>query len=107
MRRPARNIWDTRIQCVCGAITARGKESVEIYASGCTAQVSISPPRIAINPNRLYPIEQTIMEAGRFTVNVMASKDLEREIDFLRPPPLVTSQINATKATAHLHSSLR
>jgi len=83
MRIPARNIWDTRIQCVCGAITARSEEGVEIYASGCIAQVSISPPRMAINPNRLYPIEQAIKKAGRFAINVMASRDLERALELV------------------------
>ena len=83
MRKPARNIWDTRIQCVCGAITARSEEGVEIYASGCIAQVSISPPRMAINPNRLYPIEQAIKKAGRFAINVMASRDLERALELV------------------------
>lgn len=46
--------------------------------SGNFGQVSLSPPRIAINPNRLYPIEPAIRQAGRFAVNVMpvTSKDV-------------------------------
>ncbi|MFQ5850245.1 MAG: Gfo/Idh/MocA family oxidoreductase [Candidatus Binatia bacterium] len=83
MRRSARNIWDTRIQGVCAAITARSKLGVEVYHSGCVAQVSISPPRIAINPNRVYPIEQAIKQTGRFAINVMGTGDLARALELV------------------------
>jgi predicted dehydrogenase len=39
--------------------------------SANTGQVSLSPPRVAINPNRLYPVEPAIREVARFAINVM------------------------------------
>jgi predicted dehydrogenase/flavin reductase (DIM6/NTAB) family NADH-FMN oxidoreductase RutF len=72
MRWPARSIWDTRIQCVCGVISARGEAGVEIYMSGTFGQIGLSPPRVVINPNRLYPIEPAVRAAGRFAISVVA-----------------------------------
>ena len=74
MLESARNIWDTRIQCVCGIIVARDTSGIEIYFSGNFGQVSLSPPRVAINPNRLYPIEGIIRRTGLFSINVISGK---------------------------------
>lgn len=73
MRLPARNIWDIKIQCVCGIISARDGNGVELYLSANFGQASLSPPRVIINPNRLYPIEPIIRREGRFAINVMAA----------------------------------
>lgn len=68
---PARNIWDTAIQCVCGAITASDGKVDEIYLSANFGQASLDPPRVIINPNRLYPIESVIRSSRRFAINVL------------------------------------
>src|SRR5687767_5459659 len=71
MRWPSRHIWDTRIQGVCGVLAARGEHGLELYLTATFAQMSLDPPRIAINPNRIYPIEGAIRASGRFSVSVM------------------------------------
>jgi len=71
MRLPARNIWDTRLQCVCAVVSARGEDGVELFLSGNFAQATLDPARIVINPNRLYPIEGAIRREGRFAINVI------------------------------------
>src|SRR5262249_39196880 len=68
---PARTIWDTRLQCVCAVVSAKGPHGIELYLCGNFAQATLDPPRIVINPSRLYPIEGTIQWAGRFAVNVI------------------------------------
>jgi len=68
---PARTIWDTRLQCVCAVVSARGPDGIELFLSGNFAQATLNPPRIVINPNRLYPIEGAIRWARRFAVNVV------------------------------------
>jgi len=70
--RPARTIWDTRIQCVCGVIAAREGQETEVFMCANFGQVSLSPPRIIVNPNRIYPIEGMIRRTARFSVSVMA-----------------------------------
>jgi len=77
---PARTIWDIKIQCVCGMISATDGEGVEVFLSGNFGQVSVSPPRIAINPNRLYPIEAIIRRERRFAINVLAASQREMAI---------------------------
>jgi len=67
MIQPARTIWDTKIQSVVGVVAAAG----EIFLSGNFAQASLDPPRIIINPNRLYPIEAILRGSRRFSLNVM------------------------------------
>jgi len=52
-------------------VSARGPGGAELYLSGTFAQATLEPPRIIINPNRLYPIEGAIRWAGRFAVNVV------------------------------------
>ncbi len=84
MNLPARTIWDTRIQCVCGVIAARHAGETEIYMSGNFGQATFDPPRIVINPNRLYPIEGMIRRARRFSVNVMGAEDREDVLKLVR-----------------------
>jgi predicted dehydrogenase/flavin reductase (DIM6/NTAB) family NADH-FMN oxidoreductase RutF len=76
MLMPARTIWDTRIQCVCGVVTASSAYGVEAFMCANFAQVSLDPLRVAINPNRLYPIESAIRKAGTFAINVMPESRL-------------------------------
>src|SRR5215471_12491423 len=68
---PARTIWDTRLQCICAVVSATGPDGIELFLSGNFAQATLDPPRIVINPNRLYPIEGAIRSAGCFAVNVV------------------------------------
>jgi predicted dehydrogenase/flavin reductase (DIM6/NTAB) family NADH-FMN oxidoreductase RutF len=76
---PARTAWDTKIQCVCAIVAARGQEGTEIYLSGNFGQVSLDPPRIIINPNRLYPMESIVREVRRFSLGVMP-RDRRNEV---------------------------
>ena len=76
---PARTAWDTKIQCVCAIVAARGQEGTEIYLSGNFGQVSLDPPRIIINPNRLYPMESIVREARKFSLGVMP-RDRRNEV---------------------------
>src|SRR6185436_4580524 len=71
MRFPGRTIWDTRVQSVCGILSAKGESSVEIFVSASFAQVSLSPPLVIVNPNRMHSIEPAIALTGRFAINVM------------------------------------
>ena len=54
MRWPGRTIWDTRIQDICGVITASADGEIYIFPSASFAQLTITPPRVIINPNRTY-----------------------------------------------------
>jgi predicted dehydrogenase/flavin reductase (DIM6/NTAB) family NADH-FMN oxidoreductase RutF len=74
---PARTIWDTRIQCVGGIIAASDAGETEIYFSANFGQASLDPPRVVINPNRLYPIEPMIRRSGRFTLSIVSAVDRE------------------------------
>ncbi len=76
MNYPGRTIWDTRVQSICGILTAAGPEEVEIYFSASFAPCSIDPPRVIVNPNRTYPIEEAIQSSRRFAINVLASDQL-------------------------------
>lgn len=71
MRFPGRTIWDTRVQSVCGILSARGEVGVEIFVSASFAQVSLSPPLVVVNPNRMHSLEPAIAVSGRFAINVM------------------------------------
>ncbi|MDB4917973.1 MAG: oxidoreductase domain protein [Gemmatimonadetes bacterium] len=73
MKVPARTIWDVKVQSVCSIITAHDEPEVELFMSGNFGQCSLYPPRIIINPNRLYPIEGAIRREGRFAINVASS----------------------------------
>ena len=74
MRQPARTIWDTRVQAVCSIISAADLPETELWMCGNFGQCSLEPPRVIINPNRLYPIEPVIRRERRFAINV-ASRD--------------------------------
>lgn len=68
---PGRTIWDTRIQSVCGILSAKGEHGVELYFSATFAQVSFAPSRVIVNPNRMYAIETAIRQGRRFAINVV------------------------------------
>src|SRR5579871_5126796 len=84
MRIPARNIWDVRIQTVCSVVSAREGEGVELWMCGNFGQASIDPPRIIINPNRLYPIEAAVLRERRFALNVFRQSQREVAIRLIR-----------------------
>ncbi len=71
MRFPGRTIWDTRVQSVCGVLSVKGESGVEIFVSASFAQVSLSPPLVIFNPNRMHSVEPAIALTGRFAINVM------------------------------------
>jgi len=75
MTAPARTIWDTRIQCICGVVAAAEHGETELWACANYGQVSFDPPRLIVNPNRLYPIEPVIRRTRRFTLNELAESD--------------------------------
>ena len=77
MTEPARTIWDTKIQAVCAVVAAQDGEDVELWMCANFGQVSLDPPRIIVNPNRLYPIEGAVRRAGRFSINVLPESELE------------------------------
>jgi predicted dehydrogenase/flavin reductase (DIM6/NTAB) family NADH-FMN oxidoreductase RutF len=81
MQWPGRTIWDTRIQGVCGILSAKGDDDVELYFSATFAQVSFAPPRVIVNLNRMYPIEEAIRKGRRFAINVVP---LSRKDDLVR-----------------------
>src|SRR5215831_19431685 len=71
MHLPATTIWGTRIQAVCSVIAARDGNGVELWMCANYGQVSLDPPRVIINPNRVYPIEEAIRRSRRFSLNVL------------------------------------
>lgn len=75
---PGRTIWDTRIQGVCGLLSARGVHGIEVYFSATFAQVSLAPARVIVNPNRMYAIEDAVRNGGRFAINVLPVSERER-----------------------------
>lgn len=85
MHWPGRTIWDTRVQGVCGILSAKGEgEGVALFASATFAQVSLSPPRVLINPNRTYSIESAISSQSRFAINVMPASSQDQVIRLMR-----------------------
>ncbi|HJR64128.1 MAG TPA: flavin reductase [Gemmatimonadaceae bacterium] len=84
MHWPARHIWDTRVQSVCAVVSARGVDGVELFLSANFAQVSLSPARVAINPNRLYPIEPAMRDTGRFAINIMPASSRRMVLRLMR-----------------------
>lgn len=81
---PGRTIWDTRAQSVCGIISAKGKVEPELFGSASFAQFSLSPPRVIINPNRTYPIESAIGNAGRFAINVLPASERNLMVNLMK-----------------------
>ena len=84
MRRAAGTIWDTKIQCVCSVVTAREGHDVELWMCSNFGQVSLTEPRIAVNPNRLYPIERAIRRERRFAVGVFSGAQRDLAIRLMR-----------------------
>lgn len=84
MHWPGRTIWDTRIQTVCGILSARGDHGIEVYFSATFAQVSLSPPRLIVNPNRMYAIAEAIRKGRRFAINVLPVSERERLTKLMR-----------------------
>ena len=72
MRWPGRTIWDTRVQSVCGILSADSGDGPTLYASASFAQVSLDPPRVAVNLNRTYALEAAVGKERRFAINVVA-----------------------------------
>jgi scyllo-inositol 2-dehydrogenase (NAD+) len=70
MKLPARTIWDVKVQAVCSIISARETPETELWMCGNFGQCSLDPPRVIINPNRLYPIEAVIRRERRFAINI-------------------------------------
>lgn len=73
MQLPARTIWDTRLQCVGAVLSAAGQDGPELYFTANFAQATLDPPRVIINPNRLYPIEPILREGRLVAINVLAA----------------------------------
>ncbi|MEP6741362.1 MAG: flavin reductase [bacterium] len=85
MHWPGRTIWDTRVQGVCGILSARGDgEEGASFVSATFAQVSLSPARVLINPNRTYSIESAISRNSRFAINVMPASSQAQIIRLMR-----------------------
>lgn len=84
MHWPGRTIWDTRVQGICGIVSARGDDETAVWVSATFAQVTLSPPRVVINPNRTYSIETAISRASRFAINVMPASRQEQIIRLMR-----------------------
>jgi flavin reductase (DIM6/NTAB) family NADH-FMN oxidoreductase RutF len=81
---PSRTIWDMRIQGVCAVLIARAGDHMDAHTTGNFGQVSLTPPRIAINPNRLYRIEPLVRQARCFSLNVMAADRRDEVIRLIR-----------------------
>jgi predicted dehydrogenase/flavin reductase (DIM6/NTAB) family NADH-FMN oxidoreductase RutF len=86
MRVAARTIWDTGIQNICGVVTAKFGDDIELWMTANFGQVSIKPPKLIINPNRTYPIIEAIEHTRCFAINVLQAsfEDLARNIVALR-----------------------
>lgn len=84
MRWSGRTIWDTRIQDVCGILTASADGEIFLFASASFAQASFDPPRVIVNPNRTYGIDQAIRKSRRFAINVMPATSRELMIRLMQ-----------------------
>lgn len=86
MNYPGRTIWDTRVQSICGILTAAGPHEVEIYFSASFAPLSLEPPRIIVNPNRTYSIDEAIQSSGRFAINILGTNQLRLAARLVKMP---------------------
>src|SRR5262249_47089901 len=84
MRWPGRTIWDTRVQCICGVLSARDDDGVQVFMSATFAQATLSPPRLIVNLNRTYAIERTVGKFGKFAVNVMPASSRTQVLRLMR-----------------------
>lgn len=81
---PATTIWDTRIQNVCGIVSAQDGPEVDAWMCANFGQASLSPPRLIVNPNRMYPIEGAVRRAGRFALTVLPESGREAALRLTR-----------------------
>lgn len=84
MHWPGRTIWDTRVQGICGILSARGEAETAIFVSATFAQVTLSPPRVVVNPNRTYSIDTAINRTSRFAINVMPASSRDQIIRLMK-----------------------
>ena len=84
MRWPGRTIWDTRIQGVCGILSAGGEGEQAVFLSATFAQVTLDPPRVIVNPNRMYSIEPAIQKSGRFAISVMPESSRRQIVNLMK-----------------------
>ena len=84
MRWPGRTIWDTRIQGICGILSAKGEDETAVFLSAPFAQVTLDPPRVIVNPNRMYSIEPAIRQNARFAINVMPASSRDQVIRLMK-----------------------
>ena len=84
MHWPGRTIWDTRIQHISALLSANSDAGILIHFSATFAQVSLSPPRVIVNPNRMYAIDEAIREGRRFAINVLPMAEKQRLIRLAR-----------------------
>jgi predicted dehydrogenase/flavin reductase (DIM6/NTAB) family NADH-FMN oxidoreductase RutF len=84
MRWPGRTIWDTRIQGICGVLSAKGEDETAVFLSATFAQVTLDPPRVVVNPNRMYSIEPAIRQNSRFAINVMPASSRDQVIRLMK-----------------------
>jgi predicted dehydrogenase/flavin reductase (DIM6/NTAB) family NADH-FMN oxidoreductase RutF len=76
MLKAATDIWETRLQSVTGFLSAYDGEEIEIFSLSNFAIVSYNPPKIIVNPNALYPIDDVIRKHQFFALNIMDVQDL-------------------------------
>jgi predicted dehydrogenase/flavin reductase (DIM6/NTAB) family NADH-FMN oxidoreductase RutF len=81
---PARNLWDTRIQCVVGIVLVCESGETDLWLCANFGQVSFDPPRLIINPNRLYAAEGMIRRTGRFSLNILPQEQREAALRLIR-----------------------
>src|SRR5215471_223491 len=104
---PCRNIWDIKIQCVCGILSAFNGSDIELFLSANFGQVSLDPPRLIVNPNRLYPIETAILREQRFAINVLSSAQRELALRMLRLRRRATAKAKLSNFTLSTDSQHR
>jgi predicted dehydrogenase/flavin reductase (DIM6/NTAB) family NADH-FMN oxidoreductase RutF len=81
---PARNLWDTRIQCVVGIVLVYERGETDLWLCANFGQLSFDPPRLIINPSRLYAAEGMIRRAGRFSLNILPQEQREAAVRLMR-----------------------
>lgn len=108
MRVAARNIWEIKVQTICSVVSAGTPTEVELWMCGNFGQASLDPPRIVINPNRLYPLEQVVRDTRRFSVNVLSVRQqaiAENLMRLRRRDPRKVSRLGQTVAFDTEHAT--
>ncbi len=72
------------MQGVCGILSAHGDDDVAVFMSATFAQVTLSPPRLIVNPNRTYGIEPAIRKSSRFSISVMPASKRDQIIRLMK-----------------------